>query len=356
MVSVDDYPVLATYAVLCDTGLSNLSGNTTVTAPFVYGSEPPRTYTGMLGTPATNTGTAMSQLDSLVDDVNNAISSPTALLGVVNSRTFTPGSYTTTSTTFLGTLTFNGPGQFYIQATDFTFTNVVMVLNDVSYTDIFWVAAGAINFSGTSPKGIFIAGTGITFTTGASVLGRLYAMTSPITFNGTSTVDATERTVCYVKGTLILTDQGFTPIENIQAGTKVVTRGKINGFIFVEDEVAVKPVRWISKFKVNKLTAGSRPICIKQHALGPACPFKDLYVSPSHSLLLNGFMVLAKDLVNGDTIYQDQECTSVVYYHLECDAHRVIVANGVLAESYLEAKNRHLFQPPKRDFRLRMQY
>jgi hypothetical protein len=55
-------------------------------------------------------------------------------------------------------------------------------------------------------------------------------------------------------------------------------------------------------------------------------------------------MVLAKDIINGETIYQDKECTNVEYYHLECEKHSAIFANGVLAESFLDVNNRDVFE------------
>jgi hypothetical protein len=56
-------------------------------------------------------------------------------------------------------------------------------------------------------------------------------------------------------------------------------------------------------------------------------------------------MVSASSLLknrNGN-IYQDMECTSVEYYHLECKVHCSIFANGVLAETYLDRNNRYIF-------------
>ena len=76
------------------------------------------------------------------------------------------------------------------------------------------------------------------------------------------------------------------------------------------------------------------------------CPFQDLYVSPEHSLLLNDKMVVASSIINGNTIYQDTECNSVEYYHLECKHHCAIFANGILAESYLDTNNRYVFEKP----------
>ena len=50
-------------------------------------------------------------------------------------------------------------------------------------------------------------------------------------------------------------------------------------------------------------------------------------------------MVLARDIVNGETIYQDNECNSIEYYHLELQEHSAISVNGVLCESFLDVDN-----------------
>jgi hypothetical protein len=88
----------------------------------------------------------------------------------------------------------------------------------------------------------------------------------------------------------------------------------------------------------------SAPICIRKHAFGKHKPFKDLYVSPWHHLYLEGKMVQARHLVNGGTIYQDGSRKPVEYYHVECDHHCILVANGILAESYLDLDNRSIFE------------
>ena len=152
--------------------------------------------------------------------------------------------------------------------------------------------------------------------------------------------------VCYLKGTLILTKNGWKPIEEIKKGTKVLTKGKIQKLKYVDihAESQFTPVLWASKFKVATLNNKSYPICIKKDALGENIPFKDLYVSPNHGLLINGKRVLAKKLINETTIYQDKTWKEVEYYHLECDKHCAIFANGVLAESYLNEQNRFVFE------------
>lgn len=165
---------------------------------------------------------------------------------------------------------------------------------------------------------------------------------------GTLTINSStcQPIVCYAKGTLILIKRGFVPIEKIKAGYKVVTKGKIYNDEFIKKgaNLEIEPVIWTSKFKVLNLNSKSRPICIKKDALGSNYPFKDLYVSPAHRLLLDGKMVSAMNIVNGETIYQDNECDSVEYYHLECEEHSAIFANGILAESYVDSNNRHAFE------------
>jgi hypothetical protein len=158
----------------------------------------------------------------------------------------------------------------------------------------------------------------------------------------------TQNIVCYKKGTLILTSQGVIPIENIKVGDNVITEGEIYNYKFIKQNtnLRIEPVIWIGKFKVDHLNSKSRPICIKKNAFDEDCPFQDLYISPQHCLLLDGKMITASNLLkngNGNTIYQDMECTSVEYYHLECKTHCSIFANGVLTETYLDANNRYVF-------------
>ena len=151
--------------------------------------------------------------------------------------------------------------------------------------------------------------------------------------------------ICYAKGSLILTNHGFVPIENMKAGDTIVTKGKIHNNEFIKNEdLKVENVKWISKFKVFELNSESTPICITKNALGKNKPFKDLYVSPNHGLLINNKLIAARNMLNGTTIYQDIECDEVIYYHLECEKHSAIFANGILSESYLDANNRDVFE------------
>jgi hypothetical protein len=175
----------------------------------------------------------------------------------------------------------------------------------------------------------------------------IYYIRLPVSYTITpiTTVDGDLPIFCYAKGSLILTNYGYVPIENIKVGDIIVTKGEIYNNEFIKnEEFETKPVVWTSKFSVNHLNSNSRPICIQKNALGN-CPFEDLYVSPGHRIILDNKMMLVKDMINGTTIYQDMNCTEVEYYHLEFDKHRAIVANGVLTESYLDVDNiRDIFE------------
>ena len=131
----------------------------------------------------------------------------------------------------------------------------------------------------------------------------------------------------------------------MKAGDKVITNGKIykNKNVKLE-KIKTEPVLWVGKFKVNKLNSSSRPICITKNSLAKNFPFQNLYVSPNHSIIIDGEMVLAKDLINEITIYQDSECEDVEYYHLECENHSTVIANGIVSESYLNMDNRSVFE------------
>jgi hypothetical protein len=71
-------------------------------------------------------------------------------------------------------------------------------------------------------------------------------------------------------------------------------------------------------------------------ALGPKLPKRDLYVSPGHSMLINGILVLAAALVNGVTITQDWAGEDIHYVQLEFESHDCVLAEGAWSESFAD--------------------
>jgi hypothetical protein len=243
----------------------------------------------------------------------------------------------------------NQNAQFYIVGTSsISFSDVTFnLINGAQAGNIFWYVPYDITFTLTTTTAIyggFISGTGainLTNDVSYNVNGNLLAKGTAVTFAGSSVTATINPTiVCYLKGSLILTENGYVAIEDINVGDKVVTKGKIHQSNYIiKAKTSLEPVVWIGGFKAPNLNSESLPICIKANALGENKPFEDLYVSPAHRILLNGKMVLPKDLINGTTIYQDWSRTSVEYYHLELDSHYAIVANGILSETYQDDKN-----------------
>jgi hypothetical protein len=376
IIKLVNYSNLCKYGILARKSITN-TGTTIINdgywyAPTINGDTlttgiPP---SGFNNTISTN---ALSELNIFISDLTTYIK--TLVRCDINySETdihFKPKTnYIGTDITFTSkTIIFDANGdssaQFFITDTGvgMTFTSVVFVLlNGAKSCNIYWLSkptSGSGGFTITDPltyvPGIIISISNesmCTFTiTSENIIGNIFSNSS-VTFTSNGNVNLFSDTcqvvpvVCYAKGTLILTKQGFIPIEYIKVGDKVGTRGRIykNKLISKEENIKIEQVKWVTNFKVSNLNSKTRPICIQKDALKKNCPFKDLYVSPCHSLLINGKMVLAKNMVNETTIYQDNKCNNVEYYHLECENHSAIIANGVLTESYLDVNNRFAFE------------
>jgi hypothetical protein len=158
---------------------------------------------------------------------------------------------------------------------------------------------------------------------------------APTTFDvtGTSITDI----ACYARGTMIRTDRGEVPIEELSIGDRVVT-------LFGE----ARPIRWIGRRAYDaRFVAGNRallPVLIRQDALDDGVPRRDLYVSPKHALFLDDVLVPAEQLVNGVSIFRCETVATVEYFHIELDTHDIILAEGAPSETFVDCDNRFMFQ------------
>ncbi len=85
------------------------------------------------------------------------------------------------------------------------------------------------------------------------------------------------------------------------------------------------------------------PIRIERDAIAAGMPHTDLLVSPDHAIFVDGKLICARQLINGTTIRQEKGWTSVDYFHVELDAHAILLAEGLPAESYIDTGNRGFF-------------
>lgn len=143
--------------------------------------------------------------------------------------------------------------------------------------------------------------------------------------------------ICFANGTLIKTIDGEKPVDQLQVGDKVITRD--NG---------PQPIRWIGRRRFSALDLAKneklRPIRIKAAALADNVPEHDLVVSPQHRIFVKSvisermfetdeILVPAKHLLDLDGVEIAGDLPSVTYFHIMCDDHEIISANGAYAET-----------------------
>jgi hypothetical protein len=140
---------------------------------------------------------------------------------------------------------------------------------------------------------------------------------------------------CFLKGTRIATERGDVPIEHLQIGDLVYTaRG------------ASVPVRWIGRqtFRRSAPTwhGSVAPVLIRRSALDNQRPSRDLLVSPTHRLLIDGFFIAGEDLVNGTSIVKTSPSSKKLeYFHVLLNTHEAVFAEGVAAASLQLATGDH---------------
>jgi hypothetical protein len=136
--------------------------------------------------------------------------------------------------------------------------------------------------------------------------------------------------LCFLRGTEILTPQGPVKIEELAIGDEVVTH--FGG---------ISRIKWLGRQSYDRRFAmhnpAKMPVRIAAGALAKDLPRRDLFVSPGHSILIGGQLLLAQLLVNGVTITQGEAPERIDYVHIELDSHDCVLAEGCWAETYADA-------------------
>ncbi len=141
---------------------------------------------------------------------------------------------------------------------------------------------------------------------------------------------------CYTAGTLIRTASGGeTAVEALAAGDEIATLGG-----------AAAKITWLGHRAIDCTRHPNPelvwPVLIRRNAFADGVPARDLYVSPGHSVYVDGLLMQAEKLVNGATVLQ-VPVPRVEYWHVELERHDIMFAEGLPAESYLDTGNRGAF-------------
>jgi len=142
---------------------------------------------------------------------------------------------------------------------------------------------------------------------------------------------------CFLRGTRIQTPDGEIPVEDLTIGTLVET---LSGPL---------PVKWIGRRRFRKDSPSWHwsvaPIRVARFAVTDQYPRRDLYLSPNHSLFIDGYLMPVEWLVNGKSIAPAtmDHCDVVDYFHIELETHEVVFAEGAPAETLLITQDREDF-------------
>jgi hypothetical protein len=255
-----------------------------------------------------------------------------------------------TGTTSIGTYWFAWvPGKDFL---DVSPTNIVLpagwkeAITNGGASDGF-----AIQFEATTPASDLQSGASLSFgftstetpaqLAGTSSFYPTIPETTSFVYEGAPFSDpgvqftAPVSTACYGAGAMILTERGEVAIEDLAVGDQIVTASG-----------ALRPVRWLGHRRIDISRhpdpAAVWPVRVAANAFGDHLPRRDLWLSPGHNIAVDGALMPISALINGRSIAQVKRA-QVEYWHVELDAHDIMFAEGLPAESYLDCGNRTAF-------------
>jgi hypothetical protein len=190
------------------------------------------------------------------------------------------------------------------------------------------ITAGTVT-PGNGTIGV-VSATGLILT-GGTVLPGVIAVVS----GGTITSAGSLVPSCFASGTHIETPDGDRRVETLSAGDHVTLHDGQTAAII-----------WIGHRHVDcrhhPAPDTVRPVRVRLGAFGYELPRRDLMLSPDHAVYVRGVLVPIRYLINGTSIVQEAWDT-VEYFHVELQAHDIILAEGLPVESYLETGHRAAF-------------
>jgi len=144
---------------------------------------------------------------------------------------------------------------------------------------------------------------------------------------------------CFLEGTLIKTVLGEVKVEQLSPGDMLLTPdGREIPVMFIGRQTVGTP------FGVPERL---RPVRISTDALGRGIPRRDLTVTCDHALLVDGLLINAGALVNGEAVaWAPLQALGPMFrvFHIETNEHDVILAEGCPAETLHHSPNRSIFE------------
>ena len=158
-----------------------------------------------------------------------------------------------------------------------------------------------------------------------------------------ATTTALGQWMCFGTGTLIRTSRGDVAVETLMVGDLVLTASGEH-----------RPIRWLGHRTMDCASrptpSDAWPVRILAGAFGQGLPDRNLLLSPGHPVLVGadengtgGYLVPVMLLINGTSVARVPVDT-VTYWHVELDAHDILLAEGLPAESFLDYGNRPWFE------------
>ncbi|MGF1275787.1 Hint domain-containing protein [Acetobacter pasteurianus] len=183
-----------------------------------------------------------------------------------------------------------------------------------------------------TPASLYNDGSGAT---GTDENGHTYYDSYGMTEN-----DGTLSLTCFLANSMIETPEGPVAVQDLRRGDVVV--------VYVNGARQERALTWAGKARatVNPALADDEagyPVRILKDAIAEGVPYKDMLITAEHCLFFDGKFIPARMLVNGTTIVYDKSVAAYDYYHIELAEHSVIMADGMLTESYLDTGNRRKF-------------
>jgi hypothetical protein len=242
-------------ASLIDYGGSYIVGNIGTSPGSTITNFPPGTCTGTINRNNASSAAALTDYTSAYTSgsaISTFVSTLPSAMG--SNQVLNPGTYRVTNASLTGTLVLSGAGQYVFQVTG-TLTTAsaatVILIGGAIASQVFWLVSGTAIF-GTSTNfvGNVISNSATTTSSGGSAIGSIPANSqytilaaTSSSFNGSlstlnstgiilfDTVVVTTATVCYAKGTKILTRYGYKAIEDISIGEELCVKGNIQNII-----------------------------------------------------------------------------------------------------------------------------